>query len=80
MKMYGGVELFLTSALDVGEFSASRFTPRGQPPSYILSRKLGGPHCRSRRSGEEKLSLYELLYDAPSSYNIQSDSKLLSEF
>jgi hypothetical protein len=37
---------FLTSALDGGEWSASRpgraFTPRGKDPRYPLDRRLGG--------------------------------------
>jgi hypothetical protein len=47
--------LFLTSALDGGEWSASRpcrFIPRGKSPRYPLDRRLGGPQGRSRRCGE----------------------------
>jgi hypothetical protein len=49
----------LTSALDEGEWSASRpgrFTPQGKSVWYPLDRKLGGPQNRSRRGGEEKNS------------------------
>jgi hypothetical protein len=50
-KTYWGLELqlhtFLTSALDCGEWSASR-------PCYPLDRRLGGPQRRSERRGEEK--------------------------
>jgi hypothetical protein len=49
---------FLTSALDGGEWSASwpgRFTQPGETaPRYPLDRRLGGPHRRSWRNGEEK--------------------------
>jgi hypothetical protein len=47
---------FLTSALDGGEWSASlpgRFHP-GKSPWYPLDRRLGGPHSRSGRYGEDK--------------------------
>jgi hypothetical protein len=49
---------FLTSALDGGEWSASRpgrFTPR-ESPWCPLDRRLGGPQSRSGRGGEEKNS------------------------
>jgi hypothetical protein len=48
----------LTTALDGGEWSASRpgcFTPREKPP-LLTVRRLGGPQNRSGRSGEEKNS------------------------
>jgi hypothetical protein len=48
----------LTSALDEGEWSASRpghFTPRERAPVPIGER-LGGPQSRSGRGGEEKNS------------------------
>jgi hypothetical protein len=45
----------LTSALDEGEWSASR--PFGKNPQYPLYRRLGGPQSRSGRGGEEKYSL-----------------------
>jgi hypothetical protein len=48
----------LTSALDGGEWSdslPSRFTA-GKSPWNPLDRKLGGPHSRSGRGGEEKNS------------------------
>jgi hypothetical protein len=58
MMAYWGVEVqlyaFLTSALDGGEWSASRpgrFTPQGKSPSYPLDRRLGGPQGRSGRGG-----------------------------
>jgi hypothetical protein len=41
---------FLTSALDGGEWSASRpgrGLPRGKDPLYTLDRRLGGPQSRS---------------------------------
>jgi hypothetical protein len=47
---------FLTSAVDVGERSASRpgrLTP-WENPLYPLVRRLGGPQSRSGRCGEEK--------------------------
>jgi len=57
MNMYGGVETwlhaFLTSAMDGGEWLASRhghFIP-GKSPRYILDRRLGGPQNRSGRGG-----------------------------
>jgi hypothetical protein len=51
------LQSFLTSAIDGGEWSASRtsrFTPRGKNPLYPLDRKLGGPQSRSGHGGEEK--------------------------
>jgi hypothetical protein len=47
----------LTSALDGGEWSASRpgrFTPQGKITSYPLDRRVGGPQSRSGRGGKEK--------------------------
>jgi hypothetical protein len=49
----------LTSALDGGEWSASRpgsFTPQGKILWYPLDRRQGGPRSRSGRGGEEKNS------------------------
>jgi hypothetical protein len=49
----------LTSALDGGEWSASRpdrFTPQGKRPWYPLDRRLGGPQSCSGRGREEKNS------------------------
>jgi hypothetical protein len=49
----------LTSALDGGEWSASRpgrFTPRERAPWYPLDRRLGGLQSRSGRGGDEKNS------------------------
>jgi hypothetical protein len=49
----------LTSALDVGEWSASypgRFTPRETVPCYLLDRRLSRPQSRSGHGGEEKNS------------------------
>jgi hypothetical protein len=60
MKEYWGVEIqlhALIQALDGGEWSASRpsrFTNKS--PWYPLDRRLGGPHSRSLRGGEEKNS------------------------
>jgi hypothetical protein len=62
MKAYwesGGIApRTLTSALDGGEWSASR--PGrfilGKEPLDSLDRKLGGPRSRSGRGGEEKNS------------------------
>jgi hypothetical protein len=62
MKEYGGVDveihIFLTSAPDGGEWSASRsnrFTAgESPPPPYQLDRRLGGPQSRSGRLGEQK--------------------------
>jgi hypothetical protein len=48
---------FLTSALDVGEWSAShpyRFALWEKSTRYPLDRRLDGPHSRSGRYGEEK--------------------------
>jgi hypothetical protein len=45
---------FLTSALDGGEWSASRpdrALPRGKDPWYPLYRMLGGPQSRSGHRG-----------------------------
>jgi hypothetical protein len=65
MKAYWGSEgrygftHSLTSALDGGEWSASRpscFTPPGKSPWYPLDRRLGGLQSRSGRGGEEKYS------------------------
>jgi hypothetical protein len=49
----------LTSALDGGEWSASRcsrFSPQEKSPWYPLDRRLGGTQSRSGRGGEEKNS------------------------
>jgi hypothetical protein len=45
---------FLTSALEGGEWSASRLGPLY--PRYPLDRRLGGPQSRSGHGGEEKNS------------------------
>jgi len=48
--------MFLISALDGGEWSASRpshFTP-GRSPRYSLDRRLSGPQSRFSCGGEEK--------------------------
>jgi hypothetical protein len=48
----------LTSALDEGEWSASRpgrFTPR-ESTWHPLDRRLGGPQSRSGRGGEKENS------------------------
>jgi hypothetical protein len=45
---------FTTSALDGGEWSASRpgrSLPRGKDPRYPLYRRLGGPQSRSGHRG-----------------------------
>jgi hypothetical protein len=59
MKAYGRVNvyvhIFLTSALAVGEWSAShprRFTRRGNSPWYPLDRRLSGPQSQTGRRGE----------------------------
>jgi hypothetical protein len=47
----------LTSAVDGGEWSASRpgcFTPKEIALRYLLYRRLGGPQSRSGRYGEDK--------------------------
>jgi hypothetical protein len=61
MKTYGRgggtAPLFLTLALDKGEWSATRpccFTPQGKSPGYPLDRWLGGPQSQSGRCGDEK--------------------------
>jgi hypothetical protein len=49
----------LTSALDGGEWSASRpgrFTPRERAPGYPLDRRLSVPQSHSGRGGEENIS------------------------
>jgi hypothetical protein len=43
---------FSTSALDGGEWSASR--PGARTPRYSLYRRLGGPQSRSEPRGERK--------------------------
>jgi hypothetical protein len=51
------LHIFLTSALDGGEWSASRpgrCTPGKRAPRYPFDRKLGGPQNRAGRHGEEK--------------------------
>jgi hypothetical protein len=61
----GGMEVylhvFLTSALDGSEWSASRpdpFTPGVRAPGrYPLHRMLGGPYSRPGPCGEENTSL-----------------------
>jgi hypothetical protein len=62
MKTCRGMEVwlhvFLTSALDGGEWSVSRpcrFTPRETGPRYPLDRKQDGPQSRSGRSGACKI-------------------------
>jgi hypothetical protein len=48
---------FLTSALDGGEWSASRpgrFIPQVKSTWYSLDRRLGGPQSRSGHSGGEE--------------------------
>jgi hypothetical protein len=48
---------FLNSALDEGEWSASRpsrFTPKETAPQYSLERRLGGPQSQSGRGGGKK--------------------------
>jgi hypothetical protein len=59
--VYGGSRgtalLFLTSAPDVGEWSASRsghFTKGGKSPLYQLDRRLHGPQSQSGCCGVEK--------------------------
>jgi hypothetical protein len=58
----GGVDvyihIFLTSALDGGEWSVSRpvrFTPWGMSARYPENRRLGGPQSRSGQREEEKI-------------------------
>jgi hypothetical protein len=77
MKAYEGMEIelhaFLTSALEGGEWSASRrgrFTPRGNTSRYPMDRRLGGPQSRSERSGEEKGKSLSLPGIEPRSSNI----------
>jgi hypothetical protein len=50
----------LTSALDGGEWSASRpgrFTARERAPRYSFDRRLGGPQSRSGYDVEEKIPI-----------------------
>jgi hypothetical protein len=61
MKMYGGVDVqihvFLTSALDGGEQSASRsshFTPGKEPP-VPMDRRMGEPHSHSGQYAKVKI-------------------------
>jgi hypothetical protein len=52
----GSINVFLASAVVTAEWSGLRlcsFTPEEKPP---LDKKLGGPHSRSGRRGEEKIS------------------------
>jgi hypothetical protein len=64
IKAYCGVDVqlhaFLTSALDGGEWSASRPAalppPPGKSPWYPLDRRLGRSQSSSGRGGEEKNS------------------------
>jgi hypothetical protein len=58
----------LTSALDGGEWSASRprpLYPQGKSPWYPLDRRLGGPHSRSECGGEEKNSQHLVGFEPP---------------
>lgn len=62
-KAYGGVEILrhslLTLELVGGEWSASRprrFIPGERAIDSHCKRRLGGPHSRSGRFGEEKLA------------------------
>jgi hypothetical protein len=51
------VSLFLSSALDGGQWSPScpsRFTSQEKNPRYPLDRMLGGSQSRSGRCGEDK--------------------------
>jgi hypothetical protein len=67
MKKYGGVDVFLTSALIGGEWSTScpdRFTPGEKP----LDRRLGGPQNQSgRRRQKENLDSTETWTPTPRS-------------
>jgi hypothetical protein len=67
MKTYGGMEVWLhafqTSALDEGEWSASRlgrFTRGERFPRYPLNRTLSGPQSRSGRGIEPRSSSPQL--------------------
>ena len=58
MKSDGELQIhsFSKSALDGGRWSTSgagRFTPK-RKHRYALNRRMGGPHSRSERLGEEK--------------------------
>jgi hypothetical protein len=62
MKAYEGVDvyihIFLTSALALGEWSASRpgrFTPGERALGTQWIRRVGGPQSLSGRRGEEKI-------------------------
>jgi hypothetical protein len=62
MKEYGGMDVethvFLTSALDGGEWSTSRpglFIPGEGAPRYPFDRTLDGPQIRSGRHREVKI-------------------------
>jgi hypothetical protein len=56
MKALGGVEAFLTSALDGGKWLTSfptHLTP-GKGPHYQISSRLGGPQSCCGHFGEER--------------------------
>jgi hypothetical protein len=61
MKEYWEVEVQIHSFLDFGtrwrrvvSFTHRPLYPQGKRPCYPLDRRLGGPHGRSERGGEEK--------------------------
>jgi hypothetical protein len=60
MKTFWGMEVyflaFLTSAPGGVKYLSSH--PGGKSPRHPLCRRLGGPHSRSGRGGEEKKSLH----------------------
>jgi hypothetical protein len=57
----GGIAIsFMSSALDGGEWSASRFIPGGKRLRYPVDRKLSGPQGRFGSCEEEKKNLFFL--------------------
>jgi hypothetical protein len=63
MKAYWGSGTMAPCVLDIGtrwrwvvSFTPRPIRPQGKSPWYPLDRRLGGPHSRSGRGGEEKNS------------------------
>jgi len=63
MKAYWGIGSIAPRILDLGprwrwvvSFTPRPLYPHGKSPGYLLDRRLGGSHSRSRRGGEEKNS------------------------
>jgi hypothetical protein len=61
MKAYWGVKVYLHAFFDLGirwrwvvSFNPRPLKPQGKSPWYPLDRRLGGPHSRSGRDGEDE--------------------------